>query len=103
MRFRSSAIIVTSFLCASSCLLDTSAGAELIFSASFDKGLNADTASGSGAAQSRGDVKLVPGKSGQAVRLGRKGVSLFYPKDGNVSLQKGSVAMWIKPVGFSPS
>ena len=83
-------------------LLITSAHAAPTLRASFDKGLDADSARGKGKAYQK-DVKLVPGKTGKAVRLGGADQFLFYPAADNLNLSKGTVAMWVKPVGFSPS
>jgi hypothetical protein len=83
--------------------LCASVHADMVFHASFDKGLDADTAAGDGKANAPKSAKRVPGKMGDGVELGSADAYLAYPTEGNVSLAKGSIAMWVKPVGFSPS
>ena len=89
-------LIVLSILCCSTL------HATETLRASFDTGLDADRAVGSKKAYTR-NVTRVPGKTGRAVRIGEADQFLFYPVKDNLNLMKGTVAMWVKPVGFSPS
>jgi hypothetical protein len=72
------------------------------FHATFDAALDAELAAGAAKANAR-NVKQIPGKSGRAVQLGRPDQYLFYPAPDNLDLQKGSVVLWLKPIGFSPA
>ena len=69
---------------------------------SFDKGLDADKALGGKKAYQR-NVQVVPGKMGKGVRMGKADQFLFYPAPKSLNLMKGTISMWVKPVGFSPS
>lgn len=84
-------------------LFSTMTPSGLVFHAPLDKGPDALHARGSGKANTDGKAKLVPGKSGNGIELGTKDAYLTYPTQGNLDLMKGSVAMWVKPVGFSPT
>ena len=74
-----------------------------IFAVSFDTGLSADAAGGGRRPSVAGSPRLVPGKFGQALCVGAQDQHLLYPLRGNVDPLKGTLSMWVKPVGFAPS
>ena len=70
---------------------------ECTFHAAFDGTLDASQAGGSGKAAPKGEMPFVPGIRGQGILVGAPGSALAYETGGNVSLEAGSVSVWIKP------
>lgn len=67
---------------------------------SFDKGLDADAAAGSGKAEARGNVLFTDGVQGKAIVVDA-GVSVTYPLPGNLDPASGTLCFWAKPIGWT--
>ena len=80
---------------------------DVLFHASFDRGLDADFARGSGQAtlsgERRDQIKLAPGLIGQGVLVGAQNSHLSYLTQGNVLCERGTIEFWYKPVNWGPS
>ncbi len=74
----------------------------IIFHCSFDKTLTPQIAKGSKVPVKQGKVEFKPGKEGDAVKLGKGGVSLGYKSFKNIDPEIGTIAFWIKPVNWQP-
>ncbi len=72
------------------------------FYASYDEGFDADAAAGSAAGEVIGEPVLVPGKLGQAVRVGRELGQITYRSAGSFDLQRGAIEMWVKAGDWAP-
>lgn len=73
----------------------------LLFHASFDAGVKADTAAGNPDPKVVGNVKLIEGVHGKAVMGGDSFVTaLQYENAGNFQIEKGTVSFWIKPIDW---
>lgn len=73
----------------------------LLFHASFDKGLKADTAAGNPDPKVTGNVQYDTGVVGKAVIGGDSFVTgLDYQNKGNFQIEKGTVSFWIKPIDW---
>jgi len=75
---------------------------EPIFEASYDAGFDADRALGSPAGEAAGEPLLVPGKLGQAARVGRELGQINYASAGNFDLQRGTIEAWVRAVDWEP-
>lgn len=85
-------------------VLTPNAGAlpEPTFQASWDAGFDADRAVGAPTAEAVGEPLLVPGKLGQAVRVGRELGQLNYASAGSFDLQRGTIEAWVRAVDWAP-
>ncbi|NLB96190.1 MAG: LamG domain-containing protein [Armatimonadetes bacterium] len=74
-----------------------------VFYASFDDGFDAIEGRGGKTAQVEGKPRIVPGRAGQAVLVGdlEGSAGLSYPTEGNFSLERGTIALWVQPVNWS--
>lgn len=73
------------------------ASPRLLFQASFEDGVTADTASGKVEPKSAVGIEFAEGRRGRAVKLGAAAKSaLQYPAAGNVDWRRGTVAFWAK-------
>ena len=76
----------------------------LSFHASFDKGINADTAQGTptGTPVARKDAQpqFVEGLSGQALLSGKDCAAIAFENAGNLNISEGTLSMWIRPVDW---
>ena len=86
-------------LCAS---FGASHGPEPIFSVSFDDSLEEVSTDGQRPSVA-GEPHFAPGKFGRALRVGALDQYLLYPVRSNIDPLKGTLSMWVKPVGFAPS
>lgn len=71
--------------------------ADLLFRATYDSTVDADTAAGNGRATAGGSIQFFPGKSGRAIGL-LPGAYLRYESADNLNPDEGSIALWISPV-----
>jgi hypothetical protein len=79
----------------------TASDVGLLFHASFDKGLKADTAGGNPDPKVKGNVQYDTGVRGKAVIGGDSFVTnLEYQNKGNFQIEKGTVSFWIKPIDW---
>lgn len=76
-------------------------GPELVFYASFDRGLEADVARGRREPIEAEGVEFRPSARGRAVYV-KPGGALKYAEEGNLPKDKGAVEVWIKPL-FPPT
>ena len=80
--------------------------AEPSFYASFDHGTAADNAAGSPAGKTSGDLALHDGLLGKAVAVGvarGQEFSCTYDGAGNISSERGTVSLWLKPLDWGGS
>ena len=76
---------------------DDDAPPRLLFSASFEDGAAADTASGKVEPLASSGLEFVPGRKGQAVKLSKAAKSsLRYAAQGHVDWRRGTIAFWAK-------
>ncbi len=73
------------------------------FYAPFDGAFDAARARGSAKASVKGSMRFVPGIRGQGILVGGPGTELSFETKGNLSLEAGSVAVWVKPETWSDS
>jgi len=74
----------------------------LIFRASFDRGVDADTAVGSVKALPQGEVVLTKGIKGQGVLVnGGPKCELKYESAGNLNGKEGTISLWACSKGFT--
>lgn len=73
-------------------------GASLTFQLRFDDGLSADAGGKAPAPLQASGAELVPGRSGQALRLGKgeKAASVVYAGAGNIDLARGTIAFQVR-------
>ncbi|MDP7397744.1 MAG: hypothetical protein QGF67_13870 [Lentisphaeria bacterium] len=74
-----------------------------VFHVSFDRSLKADIAGGRKKPSVSGNPARVAGVSGTAIRIGAVDEYLVYPIKGNIDPAKGTISLWVKPIGFAPS
>ncbi len=74
---------------------------DILFYAPYDGQLDAAQAAGDRTATAKGEFRFVEGKHGQGLLCGAEGTSLEYRTAGNISPIEGSLAVWVKPVGWS--
>ncbi|MDD5704380.1 MAG: DUF6067 family protein [Kiritimatiellae bacterium] len=72
----------------------------VLFYAPFDGTTDGRIAQGSKALTATTTATFVEGRAGKAVLVGGPGSELRYATAGNLDINAGSVAMWIKPVGW---
>jgi hypothetical protein len=73
------------------------------FYAPFDGTFDAAWARGSVHAAVKGQMRFVPGLRGQGILVGGPGTELSFETRGNLSLEAGSVSVWLKPETWSDS
>jgi len=71
---------------------------DVLFYASFDTGYDAQKAGGNPKGTPTGKAPLVAGRSGKGVTVGAGGVQ--YQAQGNIDIQCGTAALWLKPVDW---
>ncbi len=76
---------------------------DVLFYATFDGSFDATISKGNGKLQNSTTSEFTEGYQGKAILTGSKGSELNYLTAGNCKLKAGSVAMWIKPVGWGES
>lgn len=69
---------------------------ELLFSASFDNGFDADYAKGNPAAVHHDSLELTKGKQGKGLWC-KPNTYIRFETDRNVDLEEGTVCFWVKP------
>ncbi|MBI2297636.1 MAG: LamG domain-containing protein [Armatimonadetes bacterium] len=67
------------------------------FYAPFDGSFDASQAAGSPAAAVKSTISFVPGIRGQGILVGAPDTGLSYLTAGNLSLDSGTVSVWVKP------
>ena len=78
--------------------------ADILFRANFDGTLGARRGKVPvRPAGVRGQVVFEEGIRGKALVTGEAGALLSYPTKGNVAAQRGTIAMWVKPVDWTPA
>lgn len=86
--------------------VSSAAGEELLFRASFDRGMQADQSGGTGAHRTHGTVKIAEGVKGDGVRIdspvGASAASLSWPATGNIDPERGTISFWVAP-GWDPA
>jgi hypothetical protein len=86
---------------------DAAQSTDVLFHASFDRGLDADFSVGPGEATLSGDrknqIKPVAGLRGNGVLVGARDSHLIYSTQGNLLPEKGTIEFWYKPVNWGPS
>lgn len=73
------------------------------FYASFDGTFDAAQSRGSGKASVKGEMPFVPGVRGRGILVGAPGTELSFATKGNLSLEAGSVSLWVQPESWSDS
>lgn len=75
--------------------------ADCTFYAPFDGSYDAAQSAGSGKATVEGTLQFVEGRRGQGVLVGAPKTGLKYETARNLSLDAGSISIWVKPVGWA--
>ena len=77
---------------------------DIMFEASFDGTVAGDAAGRTvQPARVQGQVRFEQGIRGQALVAGEAGAALHYPTPGCVDSERGTIAMWVKPVDWAPA
>jgi len=74
---------------------------DVLFYVSFDDGPDAIKAGGNGKAIVKGAPAFVAGKTGKGYENGDPNIELKYETKGNIDEDAGTVALWVKPEGWS--
>jgi hypothetical protein len=68
---------------------------DVLFSASFDKGFDADISKGKNKASVNGEPKLVPGRKGKALKVRNGKDFLAYALKDNLNPSQGTISFWL--------